>query len=67
MADLDHHDVGVDETRIGEARVDRVQALRDALGAAVILGQPVDHALQRDQPAAAITPAWRMPPPTMRR
>ena len=40
VADLDHDDVGLDQPRIGEARIDRVQPFGEALGAAVVLGEP---------------------------
>ena len=49
VADLDHHDVGIDQLRIGQARIDRVQPLGEALGTAVIVGKPVDHRLEPDE------------------
>ena len=30
----------------------------------MILGQAIDHCSSATMPAAAITPAWRIPPPT---
>jgi hypothetical protein len=38
-----------------------------AAGAVVIVGETVDHRLDATTPAAAITPAWRIPPPRRER
>ena len=46
---------------------DQRQSLRQRARILMILGEPIDHGVSATMPAAAMMPAWRIPPPSILR
>ena len=61
--DEDVDDIGLHPVGVDEARIDRGDAAREAPRALMVARVHGVRVCERDERRAAITPAWRMPPP----